>query len=161
MLRLIRLMHRGRHRQFGQGHHGHGPIADPSRGQGRILALLKLRDGLPTRELANILDLSISALNELLAKLERAEYIERRPSEEDGRVMLVFLTEKGRQLEQHIADFDKVVNVLNDDEKQQLISYLDRMIAAMEEELGESANQPDFFEHLHQMFAEKRGRGPF
>jgi len=159
MLRLFKLMHRGRHRQFNHGLHGHGPAADPSRGQGRILALLKLRDGLPTRELAHILDLSISALNELLAKLEKAGFIQRQPSEEDGRVMLVFITEKGRQQEQHIAGFNTVVDVLNEEEKQQLIGYLDRMIASIEEQLGETGSQPDFFEQIHQMFAEKHGWG--
>ena len=51
------------------GHRHSSPTSDATRGQGRILAFLKLRDGISTRDLAYLLDLRVSSLNELLAKL--------------------------------------------------------------------------------------------
>lgn len=49
------------------------------------MAFLKLRDGIRTRDLAYLLDIRISSLNELLAKLEKNGYITREPSQEDRR----------------------------------------------------------------------------
>ena len=46
------------------------PITDPSRGQGRVLALLMLRDGLSTRDIATVLGVRVSSLNELLSKMD-------------------------------------------------------------------------------------------
>lgn len=115
-----------------------GPTANAARGQGRILAFLKIQDGIPTKDLAYLLDIRISSLNELLAKLEKNGYIVREPSAEDKRVMLIKLTEKGRAEEQPQADTDSVFGCLTPEEQETFGSYLDRMIAALETELGES-----------------------
>ena len=76
-----------------------GPAADVSRGQGRVLSLLKLRDGLATKEMAEILGIRVSSLNETLGRMERDGIIDRRPSEQDKRVMLMYLTENGAALD--------------------------------------------------------------
>lgn len=73
-----------------------GPMADTSRGQGRILAFLRIKDAISTKDLSYMLDIRISSLNELLAKLEKAEYITREPSETDKRVMLIYLLDAKR-----------------------------------------------------------------
>ena len=112
------------------------PTADVTRGQGRILAFLKLRDGIRTRDLAYLLDIRISSLNELLAKLEKNGYITREPSQEDRRVMLVHLTEKGRTEEQPESASDTLFSCLSPEDQSSFGSYLDRIIAALEAELG-------------------------
>lgn len=122
------------------------PFADRSRGQGRVLALLKLRDGISTREMAGVLGLRTSSLNETLAKLEKAGVIERRPSEQDKRVMLAFLTEKGRNQQQDggTSEFDLFAG-FSDEEMDALEAFFDRMIANLEQQLG-----PERVEQLKQ-----------
>ena len=66
-----------------------------SRGQGRVLAILKKKDNISTKNLAIILGISISALNALLTKLEKNGSVVKEQSPEDKRVWLVKLTEKG------------------------------------------------------------------
>lgn len=119
-------------KQMMRGFAENGPMADTTRGQGRILALLKLRDGISTKELSYLLGVSISSLNELLLKLEKGGYITREPSEQDRRVMLVKLTDKGRDEKQTAAfDFDDVFSCLADEEQRTLGDYLDRIIDAL------------------------------
>lgn len=65
-----------------------------SRGQGRVLAILKRKDNISTKNLAIILGISVSALNSLLTKLEKNGYVIKEASTEDKRVLLVKLTEK-------------------------------------------------------------------
>lgn len=86
-------------RQHLKNHAAVGPMADTSRGQGRIMAFLRMKDGISTKDLSYMLDIRVSSLNELLAKLEKAEYITRQPSETDKRIMLIYLTPKGREEE--------------------------------------------------------------
>ena len=62
------------------------PLRNATKGRGRILAFLNIKDGVSTKNLATVLALRVSSLNELLAKLEADGYIERRPDPEDGRV---------------------------------------------------------------------------
>ena len=84
----------------------HGPASDPTRGRGRVIALLKLKDGVSTREMAEILGIRVSSVNEVVAKLEKDGYVERARSEEDGRVVLVKLTDKGREERQGGDSFE-------------------------------------------------------
>lgn len=107
-----------------------GPFADPTRGQGRILAMLKIQPEIKTRDLAYLLGIRQQSLNELLNKLERSGHVERGPSEEDRRVMVVRLTEKGKEVQQPEADYQEILNCLSPEELQQFGEYLDRIIAA-------------------------------
>ena len=116
-----------------------GPTADPTRGRGRIIALLKLSDGIPTRDIAEILGVRVSSLNEVLAKMERDGLVERVQSEEDKRVMLVNLTDKGREEEQETQLHVKLLAGFDDDELAAFDAGLDKIIANLETELGEDA----------------------
>ncbi len=107
-----------------------GPFADPARGQGRILAMLKIQPEIKTRELAYLLGIRQQSLNELLNKLEKSGYVERGPSAEDKRVMVVHLTEKGKKIQQPETDYQEILNCLSLEELQQFGEYLDRIIAA-------------------------------
>ena len=119
-----------RHQMFCQAESG--PFADTSRGQGRILAMLKIQPEIATKELAYLLGIRQQSLNELLNKLEKNGYVERKPSENDKRVMIVHLTEKGKQLQQPETDYQSIFNCLLPEELQQLSQYLDRIIEAFQ-----------------------------
>ena len=114
-----------------------GPVVDPTCGQGRILALLKLKDDVSTKDLSMVLGIRVSSLNEMLAKLEKNGYVERHPSEDDKRVMLVTLTEKGRDANQEEDGPASLFSCLSTEEQEQLGDYLDRIIAALEDAMGE------------------------
>ena len=128
--RLHRLMRR-RHMDRRRG----DPLADTTRGRGRVLAALQMHSPIPTRELAYLLDIRQQSLNELLQKLEADGLVERRPSPTDRRVMLVHLTEAGRgvKLGDEAADY---LSSLTDEEVASLTALLDKVIAALEEQVG-------------------------
>ena len=137
--RLQWLLQRLQHRKRTEN----GPMADTTRGQGRILALLKLQDGIPTKDLSYLLGIRISSLNELLAKMERSGYIQREPSEPDRRVMLVKLTEKGRAEQQKDWNPEEIFSCLPEQDQISFAKNLDSVIASMEAEVGEEAGEDE------------------
>lgn len=140
-------------RQHLQNHVGHGPLADPSRGQGRVLALLKLQPEITTKDLGYLLGIRQQSLNELLGKLEKGGYVTRVPSEADRRVMIVTLTDKGKQEEQPKSDFAGIFDCLSREEQAAFGEYLDRIISALEEKLPEEDR-----EDMEQWFRAARSR---
>ena len=107
-----------------------GRFADSTRGQGRILAMLKIQPEIATKDLAYLLGIRQQSLNELLKKLEKNSYVERRPSEKDRRVMVVHLTEKGKEAQEPEANYQEFLGCLSPEDLQQFGEYLDRIIAA-------------------------------
>lgn len=75
-----------------------GPSGDPHRGQGRVLAILKLQPEISQKDLGYLLDMRNQSLGELLGKLEKAGAVTREPSEEDRRIVNIKLTEYGVKL---------------------------------------------------------------
>lgn len=67
-----------------------------------MLVQLAAADGLPQKTLAETLQVSHPTIAKTVARMERAGLVERRTSEEDRRVSLVFLTEAGRRLHQDV-----------------------------------------------------------
>ena len=112
---------------------------DTTRGQGRILAALKLKDGIATRELAYVLGIRVPSLNEALSKLENAGHIVREPDPRDRRVQLITLTDSGRALTGQLGggepEGDNIFEVLTEQERANLNDYLDRLIVRMHEDL--------------------------
>ena len=112
---------------------------DTTRGQGRILAALKLKDGIATRELAYVLGIRVPSLNEALSKLENAGHIVREPDPRDRRVQLITLTDLGRALTNQMGEgepeSDNIFEVLTEQERANLNDYLDRLIVRMHEDL--------------------------
>ncbi len=125
-----------RHKLHMRDHLEGGPMADTTRGQGRILAILKMQDGISTKDLSYLLGIRISSLNELLAKMEKSGYITREPSEADKRVMLVKLTQKGKNEQQQEWNPDDIFACLSEEEQKAFADYLDRIIAAIEIKIG-------------------------
>jgi DNA-binding MarR family transcriptional regulator len=117
-----------------------GLMANPHQGQGRVLALLKLKPEISQKELSTILDIRSQSLGELLAKLERSGYITRTPSEADRRVMEIRLTDAGRiaanQSEEQMDD-DKIFGCLNEEEQAVLSGYFKRIIDELEKQFGD------------------------
>lgn len=103
---------------------------NPMRGQGRILALLALKDGIVSRQISQILDIRPSSLNESLGRLEARGLIERRKSESDGRRVEVYLTEAGRDAAKALEarDPSAMFDCLTDEEREQLGMLLDKVI---------------------------------
>ena len=112
------------------------------RGQGRIIALLKRCDGLPTKDISYLMGIRQQSLNELLKKLEAAGYIERRPSDEDKRVLNVYLTEKGKEETIEEPDFSALLKGFTEEEIETLNGYLDRMTDNLESAV--EAEDPKF-----------------
>jgi DNA-binding MarR family transcriptional regulator len=125
----------------------HGPMGAPYQGQGRILALLKLKPEISQKELTHILNIRSQSLGELLAKLERSGYITRTPSEVDRRGMDIRLTESGKAVsEQEVepARQESFFDCLNEEEQTILSDYLERLIKNLEEKQAEGGYGPDF-----------------
>lgn len=120
---------------------GQGPVPTPHRGQGRVLALLRMHSPVSQRDLAYLLDIRPQSLGELLTKLERAGLITRTPVESDRRSMSVELTEAGRaaaeRAERAEEGGEEVFDVLSEEERATLAGYLDRLVDHLEEQMGE------------------------
>lgn len=67
-------------------------------GQDLIMIELWKEDGLSQRELVDKLLLEPSTLTRMLARMEKAGFVKRRPDERDARVFRVYLTEQGRSI---------------------------------------------------------------
>ena len=118
--------------------HNFAKIHNPHRGQGRILAILKLKPLISQKELTYLLDMSKQSVAELIMKLEKSGYITREPSDDDKRVMMIKLTEAGSKAaddaEDTTPDILNVLDCLNDDELANLSDYLGRIIKKYEEQ---------------------------
>ena len=117
-----------------------------TKGQGRLIILLKRKDNLSTKELSEILNISVTSLNETLNKLEQQNLIRKVPSPKDKRVLLVELTEEGRALEfKNHEDID-IFDTLSEDEKENLNEYLNRLTMALHNKFKEE--NPEKYEKI-------------
>ncbi len=146
------------HKYHQQNHMNYGPMGDPRKGQGRILSILKMKPEISQKELSYLLEMRPQSMGELLAKLEKKGYINRTPSKTDRRVLNIKLTKEGEEATTESTEpefsFDKVLECLNDEEQQNLSSYLDRIIKTLESQVDDEQSEPDI---THRM----RGVNPF
>lgn len=136
-----------------------GPFADSTRGQGRILAMLKIQPEIATKDLSYLLGIRQQSLNELLNKLEKNGYVERRPSETDRRVMVVHLTKKGETVQQPASDYEEILGCLSKEELRQFGNYLDRIIVAFQTQEsvgGEENAMDDWMEKARERMGEEQ-----
>lgn len=116
----------------------HGPMADPHRGQGRVLTLLKMKPEISQKDLSYLLDMRPQSLGELLTKLEKGGYITRTPSESDRRVMIIKLTEQGKTAAEDVEPVggqDAMFDCLSEQEQKNMADYLTRILQSMEEQM--------------------------
>ena len=117
-----------------------------TKGQGRLIGLLKRKDGFSTKELSEILNISVTSLNETLNKLEQQNFIKKVPSPKDKRVLLVELTEEGRAIEfKNHEDID-IFDTLSEEEKENLNEYLNRLTVSLHNKFKEE--NPERYEKI-------------
>ena len=117
-----------------------------TKGQGRLIILLKRKDNISTKALSEILNISVTSLNETLNKLEQQKFIRKVPSPKDKRVLLVELTEEGRAIEfKNHEDID-IFDTLSKEEKENLNEYLNRLTIALHKKFKEE--NPERYEKI-------------
>ena len=67
------------------------------------------KDGISVSEIGNKLMLDNGTLSPMLKKMEQSGYIERNRSKEDDRVVIITLTQKGRELQEQAKDIPEKV----------------------------------------------------
>ena len=144
--RLEMLLHRGQIANL----RAYGPFGNPIRGQGRGLTILKMQPTISQKQLSYLLDMRQQSLSELLAKLEKNGLIERTPSEEDRRAVIIKLTDEGREAAEgadaSAPDPDKPFDCLSAEEQALFSALLDKLLEA----LGDRADARPFFgPHAH------------
>jgi DNA-binding MarR family transcriptional regulator len=136
------------HKYHQQNHMNFGPMGDTRKGQGRILSILKMKPEISQKELSYLLEMRPQSMGELLTKLEKKGYISRTPSKTDRRVLNIKLTKEGEEATAESTEsefsFDKVFECLNDEEQQNLSSYLDRIIRTLESQVNDEQTELDF-----------------
>ncbi|MDD2214784.1 MAG: MarR family transcriptional regulator [Oscillospiraceae bacterium] len=154
---LQMLQHRSMFAQMGH------PFS-PRRGQGRILAILRLKPEISQKELTYLLNMSKQAVAELIAKLEKNGLLTRTPSDSDKRSLTIRLTEAGQsaaeQVEERLQSNTQVLDCLNEEELATFSGYLQRLIQQYEaffpeEDYEARREEMARFVHLH-----GPGRGP-
>lgn len=140
-----------------------GNRGTPHRGQGRVLALLKIQPEITQKELTYLLDMRPQSLGELLTKLEKNEFITREPDENDRRVMVVKLTETGKAEAERLSQESPttIFDQLTEDEQAQFMAILAKLSQAMQEELPEEVLQGGFDQDTRRKMMEEFKRGGF
>ena len=108
---------------------------------GQFPALLALwsKDGRSQKELVQLLDIEQATLANTLARMERDGLIVRKPSEEDGRVQLIYLTHSAKALETPAIQAAQDTNAIalkdfSEGEKKQFLDFMWRAITALQKE---------------------------
>ena len=101
-----------------------------------FMVLSQNKDGLTQSEICNLVHLKKSSVSELLQQMENEELIIREKSNLDNRKTIVKLTNKGKSLDNKIKSVFKKYELimsssLSDKEKENLISYIDRLKNAL------------------------------
>ena len=97
-----------------------------------LLAFLWIEDGLSQSELSAKSQIDRTTMGGIIDRLEKEGMLERRPHPEDRRAYQVFLTVKGKSMEEElctVADtvIDKVTSPLSKEEHQTLIRLLTKL----------------------------------
>lgn len=120
----------------------------PHRGQGRVLALLKMNPEISQKDLTFVLGMRPQSVGELLQKLEDKELITREASEQDRRVMIIRLTELGREEAEKLSeapDFgEELFADFSEEEKVEWTRLVEKLSETLKNELGEE-DPEEFF----------------
>lgn len=100
--------------------------------QWALLAFLWKQDGLSQTQLAERMESDRATIGGMLDRLEKAGLVERRPCPGDRRAYQLFLSQRGRQLEEEldlviIRVRQQLFSCFEDDEYQQLCRLLDKL----------------------------------
>lgn len=143
-----------------------GPAGSPFKGQGRILAILKLKPEISHRELSYLLGISTQSMSELLRKLENKGYVKRVPGEHDRRSMDIILTEEGRRAVEQADGFDgrdtdRLFDCFDNQEQRQFKGFLERLEDEIIRHLDPEHPSDYTFDRMKEMhdYILSRGRG--
>jgi DNA-binding MarR family transcriptional regulator len=100
-----------------------------TRAQWRVIVHLHREDGLTQSDLAELLDVGKVSVGGLIDRLEHSGWVERRDDPRDRRSNLVFLTKKGRAIEEKMESTGReltrqTLRNLGSDERTQLVDLL-------------------------------------
>lgn len=131
--RLINLMQRARTQEF--SNHDFNMMD----GKGRLLSVLRHKEGLTQRELCEELDIRPSSVGELIRKLENSGLVQRQNNETDRRVMNVYLTENGRTFVENASSAQTGIQAnlfkdISEEEQDMFVRVLQKMIISLENE---------------------------
>ena len=117
---------------------GHSTNSHGGRSVHRMLAIIQRHEGISTRELAELLDMRPSSLNEKLVDLEHDELILRTRNGHDQRIFMIQLQAKGiEQLEaikqERVAFNTKVAGILSETEAMELSKLATKLSDGLEE----------------------------
>lgn len=136
LLTMLRVLGRGGHHMEGKG------------GQGRVLALLKEEGEMTQRELTEKLGIQPGSASEIIGKLEKAGYLIRTPGLADRRTADVSLTEAGAAMAAEYADKaqarkEEMLSALTEEEKDQMLSLLEKLYSDWEKKRPEQGPHMD------------------
>jgi DNA-binding MarR family transcriptional regulator len=102
------------------------------RGQPFLLAVLWDQEGVTHSELARCMHVSPATVTNMIKRMEKAGFVERRPDAEDQRVSHVFLTDAGRAIRERVdarwQEIEaRVFGSLSDEEQDRLRALLERV----------------------------------
>lgn len=102
------------------------------RGQHRLISILGETDGLTHSELSSLMNVSNATISKMVQRMEQTGFVERRTDEKDQRISRVFLTEKGRQVDEKIKQMflqlqEDEIEGFNEEEIERLMDYLQRI----------------------------------
>lgn len=120
--RAIQKWHNALRRQTGD------IAANPITGQGRVLSVLAQNGNMPQRAMSSHLGITPQSLGEMLAKLERAGYIQREATNAGAHTLSVSITDAGRECVDKHSDIDCFAD-FTDEEIEQFSNFIDRAIA--------------------------------
>jgi DNA-binding MarR family transcriptional regulator len=117
-------------------HHGHSHHA-----QAHVLSIIKERNSIAQHDLMEMLNVRSASLSEILGKLERNGFINRRREEHDKRSVVVTVTEQG---DAAMAEYqqgrsksaDALFASLTADERRRLADILNKIINSLEQDLS-------------------------
>jgi MarR family transcriptional regulator, organic hydroperoxide resistance regulator len=120
-----RMHHRRTHTRFNEMGLGEG--------QPRILHRLTKEDGLSQAELGRRCHLEPATVTVTLTRMERRGLVDRRPDPVDHRLMRVFLTDEGLEMNRVLEEMHREIEAecfegFSDEERGQLAGYFVRMI---------------------------------
>jgi DNA-binding MarR family transcriptional regulator len=111
-----------------------------------LLMLLRFNGPLTMSRLAEMLDVSVASATGIVDRMEKKGVIERRRSEEDRRVVQVYVTEQGEQVftqmqAERQANMTKMLSTISDADLRALLRGLRAVRGARDKWLAEKAEQ--------------------
>ncbi|MDO1605730.1 MarR family transcriptional regulator [Lactobacillus sp. YT155] len=126
---------------------------DNTRGQYRLLNLLTQHDGLTNAEITELLDIKPSSVSLQVKALEERGFIERKASETDKRIQLIYLTEDGKKrIKKGDSQVDliseEILTGLSEDEQKQLAQLLKKIADNVKNKHDFDDRDRDFHHHF-------------